>query len=142
MSGVPARIRRRIRQRARGMCEYCRSFESNTGHDFTVDHVFPGSKGGGSDLANLCLCCFWCNDFKGAQTQANDPRTGNAVRLFNPRTDDWKDHFRWSPAGTRLVGLTATGRATIHALRLNRPTLVRARGIWARYGLHPSEGDQ
>ena len=31
----------------------------------------------------------------------------------------------------------AIGRATLTALNLNRPTLVRDRSIWARQGKHP-----
>ena len=108
-----------------------------TGHEFTVDHVIPTSRGGTDDFNNLCLCCFWCNNYKRAHIEAVDMRTGRVVPLFNPRTDNWHDHFRWSPTFTRLIGSTAVGRATIRALRLNRPSLVRARRIWARHGLHP-----
>ena len=31
-------------------------------------------------------------------------RTGRVVPLFNLRTDNWHDHFRWSPTFTRLKG--------------------------------------
>ncbi|MDQ3812918.1 MAG: hypothetical protein M3347_03095 [Armatimonadota bacterium] len=66
-----------------------------------------------------------------------DPRTNALVRLFNPRLDVWHEHFRWSPTATLIIGRAAIGRATVIALRLNRPTLVRARRLWARHGLHP-----
>jgi hypothetical protein len=36
-----------------------------------------------------------------------------------------------------VVGLTATGRATIEALRINRPVLVQMRRYWVALGLHP-----
>jgi hypothetical protein len=140
MSGIPITRRRRVRRRARGLCEYCRSFEGYTGHDFTVDHIVPESKGGTHDLSNLCLCCFWCNDYKHARTHANDPRTGRPFRLFNPRADRWDDHFRWSPSSTRVEGRTGIGRSTVDCLRLNRLTLVRARQLWVKYGLHPPQG--
>ena len=139
MSRMPAALRHRVEQRAHGLCEYCRSYSEYTGHDFTVDHILPESLGGATAFDNLCWCCFWCNNFKQARTKALDTRSGRLVLLFNPRTDIWSDHFRWSRDETRVVGRSPVGRATIEALRLNRPVLVRARRVWVRHGLHPPE---
>ena len=47
------------------------------------------------------------------------------------------EHFAWSDAGDRIVGLTPTGRATVVALQLNRPILVHARRAWTSVGWHP-----
>ncbi len=44
-----------------------------------------------------------------------------------------------SPTFTRVIGRAPTGRATVEALRLNRQSLVSARQIWVRHGLHPPE---
>jgi hypothetical protein len=110
-----------------------------TGHEFTLDHIVPASRGGSDHLDNLCSCCSECNTYKQARTAAPDPRTARIVPLFNPRRDNWDEHFRWSPTTTRLIGRTAIGRATILALRLNRAHLVQARTMWVRYGLHPPE---
>ena len=139
MTLVALALRQRVRLQARNFCEYCRSHSDLTGHDFTVDHITPLAAGGTDDFANLSLCCFWCNSFKNSQTHGVDGRQQARVQLFNPRLDTWTEHFRWSPTATRIVGRTAVGRATVLALRLNRPTLVRARHLWARYGLHPPE---
>lgn len=139
MSRLSSALRRRVRERARRLCEYYHSFMDYTGHEFTVDPIIPESKGGASDFGNLCFCCFWCNNYKQARTEVRDRRTGRIVRLFNPRTDKWEDHFRWSPTFTRMIGRTAIGRATVSALRLNRLSIVRSRGIWVRHGLHPFE---
>ena len=119
------------------MCEYCHSSDELTGHDFTVDHIVPETRGGGGEFGNLCWCCFWCNSFKQARVRAVDPRTAATVPLFHPRRDARPDHFRWSHDATRIIGRTAPGRATLKALRLNRPALVRARGIWVRFDMHP-----
>src|SRR5260370_29636986 len=129
MSKISRKLRDRVRRRARGLCEYCLSCAEFTGHDFMLDHVVPEGKGGTRDLSNLCWSGFWCNAFKQARTAAPDPRTGQPVALFNPRADPWHDHFRWSRDATRIIGRTAVGRATVKALRLNRPTLVVARRI-------------
>ena len=139
MSRLSPLLRRRVQQRGQGLCEYCHSCMDYTGHAFTVDHILPFSRGGTNDFNNLCLCCFWCNNYKHARTHALDARTGSITPLFNPRTDNWHDHFRWSPTYTRVVSRTARGRVTIEVLRLNRPSLVRARQIWVRHGLHPPE---
>jgi hypothetical protein len=41
-----------------------------------LDHVIPLAAGGESTIDNLCLCCYRCNEFKGAKHQASDPQTG------------------------------------------------------------------
>lgn len=112
---------------------------SLTGHDFTIDHITPEAEGGSNDFSNLCLCCFWCNNFKRDHLQLFDVFTRQNARLFNPRLDNWEEHLRWSLTQTRIIGRTAIGRVTVIALRLNRPTLVRARLLWVRHGLHPPE---
>jgi 5-methylcytosine-specific restriction endonuclease McrA len=139
MSRISRGLRDTVRRRARGLCEYCRSCEEYTGHEFTMDHVLPESRGGSTRLGNLCWCCFWCNNYKQARTEWTNPRSRQAIRLFNPRTDSWQEHFRWSRDFSRIIGRTPTGRATIQLLRLNRRPLVLARRIWARHGLHPVE---
>ena len=137
MSRIPSALRRLVRLRARRLCEYCRSFMDYTGHEFTVDHIIPESEGGESAFDNLCFCCFWCNSYKQARTRFRDPRTGRTARLFNARSDEWEEHFRWSSTFTRVIGRTAIGRATVSCLRLNRKSLVRSRTVWVRNGLHP-----
>ena len=93
MSRISPALRRRVRERARSYCEYCRSFMDYTGHEFTVDHIIPESQGGTNDFDNLCFCCFWCNNYKRAQTEFRDPLTGRDVRLFNPRKKTGKPTF-------------------------------------------------
>src|SRR4029450_6918054 len=44
VSKISSGLRRRVRRRAQGLCEYCRSRVELTGHDFTVDHVHPNRK--------------------------------------------------------------------------------------------------
>lgn len=137
MIRIPLATRVFVARRAHFRCEYCRSSEQCTGQDFTLDHVISLFDGGSDSPDNLCWSCFWCNSFKQARHEAVDPRSGLKVPLFNPRCDEWDTHFRWSRLKFSVVARTEIGRATIAALRLNRPTLVRARRIWVRQGLHP-----
>jgi hypothetical protein len=60
--------------------------------------------------------------------------------LFNPRQQSWAEHFAWSKDSILVVGITPTGRATVAALHLNRPLLVKARRRWVAAGWHPPAG--
>lgn len=123
---IPAYLARRVRQRARNTCEYCKLSQSSQEAAFHIDHVRPQVRGGETSLANLALACVTCSLRKGARTQVRDVQTGRLVRLFHPRRDVWTDHFRWT-RGWRLIGCTPTGRATCTALGMNRPAIIAIR---------------
>jgi hypothetical protein len=57
--------------------------------------------------------------------------------LFHPQHQSWREHFAWSEDSAEIIALTPTAQATIEALRMNRPPLVRLRRLWARMGEHP-----
>jgi len=86
-----------------------------------------------------CLACHSCNLFKSDQTHGRDPLTGRRVRLFNPRRQQWKRHFRWSEGGDFIIGRTICGRATVVALNLNNLVAVTVRRNWIAAGWHPPE---
>jgi len=67
------------------------------------------------------------------------PRSLGGVTVFNPRQQEWADHFVWAEGATRIDGRTAMGRATVAALQLNRPSLVLARKLWVAAGWHPPQ---
>jgi len=104
-----------------------------------LDHIVPKSKGGTDGEENLWLACHSCNLFKGDQTHGRDPLTGRRVRLFNPRRQQWKRHFRWSDDGVFIIGRTACGRATVAVLNLNNLVAVTVRRNWLAAGWHPPE---
>lgn len=116
---VPAALRERVRQRAGGRCEYCLVPEAVALVKHEVDHIVAMKHGGLTDDDNLAQSCRLCNRRKGSDIAARDPESGTTVQLFHPRHDRWTDHFAFD--GPRLVGRTATGRATIEFLQLNRP---------------------
>jgi hypothetical protein len=125
MSPVPQRVAADVARRAADRCEYCRLSQEGQEARFHVDHVVPSSSGGSDNLDNLALACVSCSLRKAARRHAIDPLTGEAVGLFNPRTQAWSDHFLWQ--GFVVTGLTATGRATIDALAMNRPLIIAIR---------------
>jgi hypothetical protein len=48
-----------------------------------------------------------------------DPETEMEVTLFNPRQQNWSEHYVWSVDRLQIVGKLAVGRATCHRLDLN-----------------------
>ena len=118
-------LRELVSQQARQRCGYCMTQEAIVGTPMEVDHIIPESLGGQTEEANLWLACSLCNDHKNDRIAALDPETGEHVRLFDPRRQQWHEHFMWNATGEQLLGLTATGRATVIALHLNRPAALR-----------------
>jgi hypothetical protein len=102
-----------------------------------IEHIIPIAAGGQSVEENLWLACPLCNGYKGIQTHAHDPETGQVVALFNPRRQAWNEHFRWKDDGVEILGLTPCGRATVIALKLNNESVTRARRRWVLAGWHP-----
>ncbi len=70
-----------------------------------------------TEAANLAFACWRCNRYKGTDLGTLDERTGAFSRLFNPRTQDWHDHFDFQ--AEQIIGLTPEGRATVNLLKLN-----------------------
>jgi 5-methylcytosine-specific restriction endonuclease McrA len=83
-----------VARQAGHRCEYCRAPETVFNFPFEVEHFIPGSRGGGDEPGNLCLACRACNLRKSDRLSARDELTQEQVTLFNPRVDDWNDHFR------------------------------------------------
>jgi hypothetical protein len=104
-----------------------------------IDHIQPLAKGGANTEDNLCLACELCNQYKWTQTEAIDPKSEVLVSLFNPRLQKWQEHFTWTQEGTEIMGVTACGRATIVALRLNSNLAVIVRKNWVKAGWHPPD---
>lgn len=134
---VPRAVRRLVRDRAGNRCEYCRHPASYAYSSFVCDHVIPRVLGSGNDASELAWACAGCNSSKYAKTRACDPQTGRTVPLFNPRRQNWSQHFAWNGDTLLVIGRTATGRATVEALRLNRPELLGLRRLLHAAGEHP-----
>jgi len=134
---MSTRLYRRLLQDTGPFCGYCRTAAHIIGQPLTIEHITPVAKGGTSHTANLWLSCRRCNQYKCIQTEALDPDSNISVALFNPRTQRWTEHFAWSSDGSQIIGLTASGRATVIALRLNNDEIVSARRLWVSVGWHP-----
>lgn len=137
MSNISEVIRERIRQRAKNRCEYCLSHQDYVMGWLQIDHIIPIAKEGKDQEDNLCLACELCNQYKWTQTEGLDIESEKTVSLFNPRQQTWSEHFAWSEDGTEIIGLTACGRVTVIALRLNNNLAVTVRRNWVQAGWHP-----
>ena len=123
---VPSSLQRRVRDRAANRCEYCRLAQTRQEATFHVDHVEPRRAGGATAFENLALACVSCSLRKGARTTGTDPVAGRTVTIFDPRRQSWDEHFAISPDAT-IIGKTATGRATVDLLKMNRALGVAIR---------------
>ena len=137
MSSISKSLRQQVINEAGYRCEYCRTSSRLTGMPLVMDHILPSSLGGNDERENLAACCYRCNEFKGSKIKANDPVTNESISLFNPRLQRWLDHFQWANGGTHIIGITAIGRGTVLALRLNNEDVVQARAIWISLSWHP-----
>lgn len=126
-----------VAERARERCEYCRAPEQVFNFAFEVEHIFPRSAGGDTNLDNLALACESCNLYKSDATGAWDEEEGQFASLFHPRRDPWDEHFHYDRETGTVQGLTATGRATIARLKMNSAFQLRGRRHWAALSLYP-----
>lgn len=113
-----------VRRRAGNRCEYYHLPQDAFRRPFHIEHIIAKQHGGETQLENLALACWYCNLKKGPNLAGIDPESGNTVALFNPRTDDWADHFAlslWSTGAPsiEIKGRTSTGRATLRVLGMN-----------------------
>ncbi len=133
---IPAALAVLVKERAEHRCEYCRMSQSLQGATFHVEHIIPVTCGGTTTEGNLALACPSCNLHKSDRSHVLDSDTQEMAALFHPRRQRWSDEFVWEDR--RMVGITATGRATIQALDLNHPRRLRVREAEALFGLFPS----
>lgn len=138
---IPKTLRQKVAQQAHHRCGYCLTLEKIIGAPMEIEHLVPESLGGETVEENLWLAYSYCNDYKNDRISAVDPDSNEIVFLFNPRQQVWQDHFEWDQDATQIIGLTSTGRATVVALKLNRPHLVYSRTLWVMAGWHPPKDE-
>src|SRR5438094_2655902 len=105
---LPGALRRKVIRRAKNSCEYCRVPQALCHDPFEMDHIVPRAKRGVTIFENLALACSVCNAGKLDRTAATDPGSGRRVKLYNPRTQDWADHFEWSDDYGTIIGRSPT----------------------------------
>lgn len=124
---IPVALRRLVEQRAKFCCEYCKIPNSAALHRHEPDHIISIQHGGLTIESNLALACLRCNRNKGPNIGSLDPITNQLHPFFNPRTQNWSEHFIFDDA--RIVALTAEARVTLKIFRLNDTDRMRERRI-------------
>ena len=125
-------VRQQVIRRAENRCEYCRLHQDFAASAHQVDHIIAEKHGGPTTADNLAFSCTTCNRRKGSDIGAIDPEAQELVRLYNPRTQRWDDHFRVEDAS--IIGITPEGRATVELLRLNSYERIAERAELIRAG--------
>ena len=134
-SNIPAQLRRLVIERANGRCEYCLVRSSDVLLPHEPDHILATKHGGRTTADNLALACIHCNRRKGSDLASIDSVTGQVTPLFNPRTQDWPEHF--SLSGAHIAPLSPEGRVTVALLQLNHPDRLRVREAMVKAGRYP-----
>lgn len=118
-------IRKLVASRADFRCEYCRKPEIVANFSFHIEHIISRQHGGTDRLSNLAFACSWCNWKKGPNIATVLFEEGDLLPLFNPRTQNWNDHF-FVEEGV-ILGRTDIARGTIRLLELNTTELILER---------------
>ena len=132
---VPAALRRLVERRADGLCEYCLIHEDDTFLGCQIEHIRSEKHHGPTTATNLALACVFCNRHKGNDIATIPLGTGVLSRLFNPRLDQWAEHFELR--GSVIEPLTAMGEATAQLLLFNHPDRLVEREALIAGGRYP-----
>jgi HNH endonuclease len=128
-------LRRLVIGRANCLCEYCLIPDSYKSLSHQVDHIVSVKHGGSSLSDNLCYSCIFCNLQKGSDLGSINWQTGELVRFFNPRRDNWSDHFRLD--GAIIQPLTNIGEVTARIFKFNNNKRISERETLIEIGVYP-----
>jgi hypothetical protein len=121
--------------RAARACEYCRIREEDTFFGCEVDHIISEKHGGQTLAENLAYACLVCNRNKGSDIGSILRPAGALTRFFNPRLDDWSDHFALDGAIIRPI--SEIGQVTEFIFRFNELERVAERRALQAAGRYP-----
>ncbi len=123
---IPNHLRLLVADRAGYRCEYCHVPELFLATTFHVDHIRSRKHDGRTVLENLSFCCPHCNQNKGSDVGAfEDDENEKVVRFFNPRKDNWNDHFEIRDG--HIFSKSKIGEVTVRTLDFNLPERVLLR---------------
>lgn len=111
-------LREEVELRANGICEYCRIAIEDTYFGGEIDHIISLKHRGKTEPENLALACQPCNRNKGSDLGSISQKSNQLIRFFNPRTDNWNDHFRVN-SNAEIEPLTEIGEVTAFIFGFN-----------------------
>ena len=95
-------------------------------------HVHEGE----TVLSNLAFACPICNRLKGSDLGTISRSSRTLIRFFNPRFDQWHEHFRLN--GALIEGQSEIGEGTARMLGFNREDRRLERLALMATGRYPS----
>jgi HNH endonuclease len=122
-------------ERAASRCEYCHVPAFLSSFDYHIEHIIGLQHGGPNSLNNLAYCCSPCNWKKGPNISTVLEFGGQIIPLFNPRIQNWFDHFDVQRG--ELIALSDVAQATIKLLELNVHAKIEERFEMMLAGLYP-----
>lgn len=133
---IPDTLRRKVAERAGYRCEYCLVPERFLATVFHIDHIRSIKHGGATVSENLAYACPHCNQNKGTDVATFlDEDSEQTIRIFNPRKDNWGNHFK--AVNGEILPKTAIGTATVQVLEMNQPDRLIFRQALAESGYYP-----
>jgi 5-methylcytosine-specific restriction endonuclease McrA len=102
-SYISVKKKRIVHERAFGCCEYCQCIADFVPDTLPIEHIIPESKSGSNELDNLALACQACNGSKYDKIYGIDLTTEMREPLFNPRLQNWNEHFKWNEDFLKLL---------------------------------------
>jgi len=136
MTYISVKTRQIVAQRAEFQCEYCLIHEKDTFFGCEIDHIISKKHGGSNDLDNLAYACLFCNRHKGTDVGSIYPSTGELIRFFNPRRDQWGQHFQLN--GVKINPLTKIGEITVRLFAFNSQDRLLERETLISIGAYPA----
>ena len=128
-------IRLKVKERANYRREYCLIHQEDFFFPFEIDHIISLRHEGKTVLNNLALSCGTCNRMKAADIGTYLNENLEFIRLFNPRIDNWSQHFEINHG--EIFALTLIGEATVKFLDLNSPDRIILRQLLMKAKRYP-----
>jgi hypothetical protein len=104
------------------------AFAATSGENLSLRHASA------DDRQNLVYACMVCNRYKDSNI-ASVGLSGELVPLFNPRQDQWRDHYRLNGPVVEPLGLI--GDLTTQVLRLNAAERLVRRSLVQQLRQYP-----
>ncbi|MFN4255917.1 MAG: HNH endonuclease [Saprospiraceae bacterium] len=133
---IPDKMRAFVAERADHICEYCLIHEDDLVFSGQIDHIISLKHGGPTHPDNLAYSCIICNGNKGSDVGSVLLPLQVFVRFFNPRSDEWGEHFELADSG-KILPKTDIGQATAKILDFNASERVAQRKALMLTGKYP-----
>lgn len=127
-------LRENMYRKQNELCAYCRIHTSPACFPMHREHIVHKDKHPQWMFLpeNLCVACFYCNDFKGTTEVLVNPRTklypktSSGFKIIHPLYDRYSDHIELI-GGVLYRGKTKKGKFTIKTCHLYRVLLAEER---------------